>query len=262
LKPESKNLRKYASSYIVPSVDKALRILSLVKKEGREMAIYEIAEATGLNKSTVLRLTLTLENHGMLKRNRMNKRYSLGMELLEYGQAVLNNLDTRHAAKSFMKNLVHSTGETAVLSILHGTKMVISDVEESRNQLRVALSVGLISPATTTSNGKAVLAWLPKSRVHEILRAEGLPALTKKSITNPEAYQAELAGVRRRGYATDFEECNEGAIAVSAPLFGSKREVIGAISVIGPAFRMTKKNIRDYGKRCADAAAGLSTLLH
>jgi DNA-binding IclR family transcriptional regulator len=263
LKRSSKDSRPGTDKrvYIVPAVDKAFRILSLLRNEGREMSTLEIAEATGLNNSSVHKLAVALNYHGALERNKANKKYSLGIALVEYGQSALNNISARQTAKSFLRELVEYSGESAAFSILHGTKMVIVDVEESKAVLRVSPIVGMVAPATTTSNGKAVLAWLAESQVAEIIQKEGLPALTEKSVTEPKAFLAELATVRKRGYATDCEEYNEKLHAVSAPVFKSADEVMGAISITGPSFRVTQQNIRRFGKKCVETASRLSANL-
>jgi len=248
-------------AYIVPAVDRAARILSLLRTEGREMTIAEIADATGWHKSSVHKLMVTLNYHGLLDRDAITKRYSLGVALSEYGRIALNGLDVRHAAKPILRTLVEYSGETAALYILRGSQMTLVDVEESPTQVRVSLNIGMRSPATTTSNGKAVLAYLPDDRVAEIMKIEGLPAMTRKSITRPSAYRVDLAATRERGYATDYEEYQEGIAGISAPVFDSRKQVIGALSIAGPAFRMSKDKIRNYGKRCADMAAQLSSML-
>lgn len=263
MKREKKDKRQGVDKqvYIVPAVDKILRVLSLLRKEGREMSTFEIAKATGLNRSTVHKLAVSLNYHGMLDRNETNKRYSLGIALVEYGQAVLSNLGTRQTAKGVLRDLVEYSGETAALSILYGTKTVIVDVVDAKAALRVSPTMGMVSPATTTSNGKAVLAWLAESQVAKIIQKEGLPALTRKSITTPEVFQAELAAIRKRGYALDCEEYTERLHAVSAPVFNSEGEVIGALSIIGPSFRMTQQHMRRFGKRCVETARRLSAHL-
>jgi DNA-binding IclR family transcriptional regulator len=249
------------SAYIVPAVDRAVRILSLVRKEGRGLTLADVTEATGWHKSSVHKLLVTLNHHGLLDRDALTKRFCLGVALAEYGRAALNNLDIRQSAKPFLKALVNYSGETAVLSVLRDTQMVLVDIEEPQTELRVSLSVGLRSPATTTSNGKAVLAWLPENQVNEIMRIEGLPALTKKSITRRRIYLAELGTTRKRGYATDCEEYLNGVSGVSAPVFNTRKQVIASISLVGPAFRMTKSRIRHYGKRCVEMATQLSATL-
>jgi IclR family acetate operon transcriptional repressor len=118
----------------------------------------------------------------------------------------------------------------------------------------------MVAPATSTSNGKAVLAFLPESQVNEIIKTEGFPKRTTKTITKIGIFRKELAAIRERGYATDFEEFNEGLVAVSAPVFDSRGVPMGALAIAGPAFRMTKKKIWHYGKKCAETTAQLSAL--
>lgn len=248
-------------SYIVPAVDRAARILSLLRNEGRAMTIAEIADATRWHKSSVHKLLVTLNHHMLLDRDEVTKRYSLGIALSEYGRIASSRSDILHAAKSFLKALADYSGETAALAVLRGTQMIIVDVEESLTQLRVSLTVGMRSPATATSNGKAVLAYLPESRLNEILQAEGLPAATPNAITKLGPYRVELAAIRERGYATDFEEFQEGIVGVSAPVFDSTNQPIGALSVAAPASRMTKDKIRNCGKKVKEMTAQLSAMI-
>jgi DNA-binding IclR family transcriptional regulator len=246
--------------YGVPAVERAIRVLSLLKTEKREMTIAEISEATGWNKSSIYKLLITLVHYELLSRDPVTKRYSLGVALIEYGRAVLNGFDFQHAAKPSLKALAQYSGESVAVSILRGTKMALVAVEESTAAIRIALAVGMTTPAPATAHGRAVLAYLPEGRVHEILRKEGLPRSTKKSITNPALFQANLEAVRKRGYAIESEELEEGILGISAPVFASEG-VIGAIAVVVPAFKMTKEKIRLYGKKCAEEAVRISTLL-
>jgi DNA-binding IclR family transcriptional regulator len=138
--------------------------------------------------------------------------------------------------------------------------LTILEVEESTAEVRVSLAIGMTNPATATSSGKAILAYLPEKQRNEILRIEGLAKHAKGSITNPSKYRKDLETIRKRGYATDYEEFQEGIVGISAPVFSSKG-VIGAIAIVMPVFKATKVKIRNYGKNCAEEAARLSTLL-
>jgi IclR family KDG regulon transcriptional repressor len=260
-KPRTESNGTFNRAYIVPALDRAIRILSLLRAEGREMTIAEISTATGWHKSSVHKLLVTLNFHGLLDRDLITRKYSLGVALSEYGQIALNGLGVRQAARPVLRELVQNSGETAALSILHDSQMTIVDVEESPAQVRVTLTVGMTTPATTTSNGKAVLASLPESRVNEIIRIEGLPSMTKKSITKIGPFRLDLAATRKRGYAIDHEEYQEGITGTSASIFNSRGQVIGALSIAGPAFRMTRNKAHLYGKRCAELARNLSARL-
>lgn len=249
------------SGYVVPAVDRAARIMLMMSTNTRGMSLAEIAAATGWHKSSIHKILLTLNHHGFLDRDEATKRYALGIALVRCGQSVLSDLHINHTATLFLRELADYSGETANLAILRGTKMVIVDVVESRVELRVSPPIGTMDSVTTKSNGKAVLAWLPENRVNEIIEKEGLPANTRNSITKLKLFRNELAAVREQGYATDIEEFQEGVSAVSAPVFNTAGQVLGTLSVIGPAFRMTKKKMPLYGRKCAKAAAQLSPLL-
>lgn len=243
--------------YLVPAVDRAVHILELLKACRNEMTLAEITKATGWHKSSIQKLLVTLSYHGVLERDESTKRYSLGIALAEYGRVALNNLDIRLIAKPYLKELVGYSGETAVLAILNGTKMVMVDKKEPVLQIRASPFIGSRLAATATSNGKALLAWLPEARVNEILRVEGLRAFTPKSIVSRKAYRAELAATRKRGYAIDRGEFQEGATGVSAPVFGPGQRVLATISIVGPEFRMTEKMIQDCGAKCMEVAGRL-----
>jgi IclR family transcriptional regulator, KDG regulon repressor len=250
------------SVYLVPAVDRAVHILELLKAQKYEMTLAEITKATGWHKSSIQKLLVTLSHHGVLERDESTKRYSLGISLAEYGRVALNNLDIRLAAKPFLKELVDYSGETAVMAILNATKMVMVDKKEPVLQIRASPFIGSRFPATATSNGKALLAWLPEDCVDRILEIEGLISFTSKSIVSPAAYKADLTATRKRGYAIDCSEFQEGASGVSAPIFGPGRRVIATISVVGPEFRMTEKKIRECGAKCMEVAEQLGARLN
>jgi DNA-binding IclR family transcriptional regulator len=261
LKSEDSSSEEDVPIYMVPAVDRAARILLMLSTSAQGMTLAEIASATGWHKSSIHKILVTLGYHGFLERDEATKRYVLGIGLVRFGQSVLRNLGIHHSAKAFLKELAEYSGETATLAIVRGTKMVIVDVVESPIELRVSPPIGTMDSVTTKSNGKAVLAWLPEDRINEIIQTEGLPAKTRNSITMVKLYRNELASVREQGYAIDSEEFQEGISAVSAPIFNLEAQVLGTLSLVGPASRMTKEKLRLYGGKCVEAAARLSPLI-
>jgi DNA-binding IclR family transcriptional regulator len=256
------SVEDHISAYNVPAVDRAARIMLMIGSRTRAMTLAEISSITGYHKSSVHKILVTLSHLGFLNRNETTKAYTLGLALVQCGQAALNNLHINRSTKAFLKDLAEYSGETATLAVLSGTKMVIVESVESPVELRVSPPIGTMDSVLNKSNGKTVLAWLPESLVNTIIKREGLPARTKNSITSVRLYRNELAIVREQGYAADTEEFQEGISAVSAPLFDSEERVMGALSIVGPAFRMTKEKMQLYGKRCAKAAAQLSPMNH
>jgi IclR family transcriptional regulator, KDG regulon repressor len=259
--PESSSSEDEVSIYTVPAVDRAARIMLMLAGSARGMTLAEITSATGWHKSSVHKILVTLAHHEFLDRDEETRRYVLGIGLLKCSQAVQNYLQINQSARIFLKELAEYSGETANLAILRGTKMVIVDVVESPTEFRVSPPVGTMDLVTAKSNGKAVLAYLPEEHVRDVVKMAGLPANTRNSITKSKQFRNELAVVRKQGYAIDVEEFQEGISAVSAPILNSAGQVLGTLSIIGPAFRMTAEKLQRYGSKCADAASRLSSLV-
>jgi IclR family transcriptional regulator, KDG regulon repressor len=257
----AKSGKENASIYMVPAVERAVRILLMLSASDRGMTLAEIVSATGWHKSSVHKILMTLGHFGFLERDESTKRYVLGIELVRCGRTVLNHLQIHQSAKSFLIELADASGETANLVILRGNKCVVVDIAEAPVELRVSPPIGLVDPITAKSCGKAMLAWFPEEQVDEIIRTEGLPSRTGTSDSNHKLYHAELAIVHKQGYAIDTEEFQEGISAVSAPVFNSEKRVVGALSIIGPASRMTQEKLHFYGKKCVQAATQLSAMI-
>lgn len=246
-----------APAYLVPAVDRALRILELLREEGREMGVVEVATATGWHKSTVQKILVTLNHHGVVERNPQTRRYSLGMALAEFGRAVLNQFDIRPVAKPILRELMEASGETAVLGVLREDRVVMIDKSEPHTQMRVSPFLGVRYPATETAHGKALLAWLPEQRQRELCETAGLAARTPKSIIDLAGFLKDLAATRRRGYAEEYDEFQEGVSGVAAPVFARDGRVVGTLSVVGPSSRMSRTKMKQSGRLCVERAAEL-----
>ena len=97
------------------------------------------------------------------------------------------------------------------------------------------------------SSGKALLAYLPQQRLERIL-AKGLPRFTEETITDPILLQEELKKVRQQGYAVAQEELEIGLSAVAAPVWNHEEEVVAAVSVSGPSFRLSSEKIPELAE--------------
>jgi DNA-binding IclR family transcriptional regulator len=106
-----------------------------------------------------------------------------------------------------------------------------------------------------------MLAELAEPEVGEVIRRWGLKAVTANTITKATALRAELRAVRSRGYAIDDEEKEIGLRCVSAAVRGHSGKLFAAMSVSGPAFRMTKERIPEVGQAVMRAANELSAEL-
>jgi IclR family acetate operon transcriptional repressor len=142
-----------------------------------------------------------------------------------------------------LADLAERSGETANLGALVGSMVLYVDRADSPQALRWQLGVGERVPAHCSGLGKAILANIHRDAVERVL-PEYLEALTPHTITDRRAFLAHLAEVRSRGYALDDEEFMEGVRCVAVPIMGPGGEAVAAVSISGPAFRITDDVVR------------------
>lgn len=247
--------------YRVQVLERAVRILDVLADHPRDLNAAEIADRLSLHKSTIHRLLAVLDRHALIRRNPDTGSYALGLRLFELGSRAVRGLELREQAQPFLDRLVRETGETAHICVLDGADMVsIANVEGPRT-LRMPATVGRRTPAHCSAVGKAMLAFLPETDVHELIRQRPLRTYTAKTLGTPGALVANLRQARIRGYAVDDEEIENGLRCVGAPVRNHTGEVVGAVSIAGPTFRITKGKVPMLARSVMAVARELSTAL-
>jgi IclR family acetate operon transcriptional repressor len=166
-------------------------------------------------------------------------------------------LDLVHRARPFLEDLAERTDETVNLGVFDGDSVVYVDQIAGTRAIVSASWVGRRTPLHCTSNGKVLLAHLPDADRERALAAP-LEPRTKRTITDPDVLRAQLLEVRVRGYAQTLEELEEGLNAIAAPVHDASGDVIAAVSVAGPAFRMRAADLPRIARMTIDAAAAIS----
>ena len=228
--------------YRVQVLERAVDILQVLSEGSRELAAGEVAERLSLHKSTIHRLLTVLDQHRLIRRNAETGRYALGLRLFEFGTRAVRGLQLRDQAQPHLDQLARETGETAHICVFDNGEMVSLGYAEGSRSLRMPATVGRRTPAYCSAVGKAMLAFLPESALDEVL-ARPLQACTEKTLVTREALLADLRQVRIRGYSVDNEEIEKGLRCVGGPVWNHTGEVAGAVSVAGPAFRITRTRV-------------------
>ncbi|MCC3275835.1 IclR family transcriptional regulator [Arthrobacter sp. zg-Y20] len=237
-----------------------LRVVSELSDNAEGLALNELSQASGLNKSTVLRLAAPLLEENLLDRDHESGRFRLGHGCLQLGQSYVDSLDLRSAANAELRLLMRSVHSTCHLVVLSGEDVVYLDKVEDEATVRMASRVGATMPAYCTAVGKAMLAYSREDVVAPIL-AKTLHPITPRTITDPEVLRAELAAVRRRGYAIDDRENEPDVRCVAAPIFGHEDTVVAALSVSALSSRMTPRRVREVGQMAVETSLRISAKL-
>jgi DNA-binding IclR family transcriptional regulator len=205
----------------------------------------EISRRLGLHKSTVSRILSTLEHEGLVNQNPQSGKYRLGLGLISLAGVALGRLDVRGAAQPYLHHLVEVTQETINVTVLDGNECVNVERVASPKPIRYVGWIGRRTPLHCTAAGKVILAYTPPEQRHSLLPAR-LPRYTKYTITDKTVLEGILAQVCRNGYATAQEEFEEEFSAIAAPILNHRCEVVGAIAVSGPTYRLSSEQFESF----------------
>lgn len=237
----------------VQSLDRAFELLELMAAAGGEVALSQLASASGLPVPTIHRIVRTLVASGYVLQM-PSRRYALGPRLIGLGKSASQTVEAW--AGPHLLTLADTSGETANLAMLDVDMVVyVAQVPSSRHTMRMFTELGRRVYAHCTGVGKALLAQLPERDVRHIVAAAGMPVRTERSITEVGALLEELALVRARGYAVDDGEQELGVRCVAMAVAGSSTS---AVSVSGPASRVTYEAVPSLLPLLRAAADGLA----
>lgn len=243
----------------VQSVDRALTILEIVA--AREVAgVTEIAVELGVHKSTVSRLISVLESRGFVEQLADRGKYRLGFGIVRLAGAGAWQRDLASEASGICEALALDLGETVNVAILTEDRAV--NISQARGPAAISVHnwVGQITPLHATSSGKVLLAFAARGDLADLLGRD-LPRFTARTITDLDALVAELEDVRRRGFAMTVAEYEESLNAVAVPIRNHAGDVVAAISVAGPSYRLTPGAMDAAVPRLLAAASDLSRRL-
>lgn len=242
----------------IGSVQRAIDILNLFGSQAPELGTTEIARALGLHKSTAASLVYTLAANGFLSQNPETRKYRLGLKLVERAFAMLDHVEIRRIAYPSLQQLRDQWNETVNLAILDGADVVFIERMLGTKALGMRSEVGRRERAHSTALGKAILASLPLDEVRALVARHGLPAVTPKTITDPEKLFAELDKVRNQGYAVDDEENEIGGRCVAVPIFDHTGKVVAAVSISAPTARLPLSDVPQVGAMVRETAKTIS----
>jgi len=242
-------------------LDRTFQILDILADGGEGQGVTELSERLRLHKSTTHRLIMVLESSRYVERDNTTGKYRLGSRIIELGLSALSRLDVYEVARPHLRNLVAESGETAHIGVLRDGEVISIVNVESTQALRTPSTIGTRHPAHCSSLGKVILAFSPAEEVEAFLNGRTFEGYTRNTITSHALFRREIESIRRTGYAIDDEEREEGLRCLGAPVRNSTGEVIAAVSIAGPVFRLTRDRIEALAGSVMRTALTISTAL-
>jgi len=245
----------------VPAVDRVFTILELLAGSKRGLSAAELVELTGMPRSSVHCLTLTLERRGYLYRNIKTGRYLLGLKLFGLANYANGGMELRERAAPELNQLMQQTRLTVHLAVLENDEAVLVAKVDSPGLFRLATWAGKRMEFHCTSIGKVIAAYLPEQTVRRVVTTRGLTRHNENTILCGRRLREELREVRKLGYAVDDEEEEIGLRCIGAPVFDGDGAIVAAISIAGPTSQIHADNLAGYAAKVKSTAARISEAL-
>jgi IclR family KDG regulon transcriptional repressor len=242
----------------VQSLGRAFAILEEVARHRDGIGLAELSKRVGLHNSTTFHLVKTIVSLGYIRQDKDSKRYRLGRPLFALAASSLDEIEMVSLAAPILEDLSLQTGESSHFAVRMGDSVVVIARTSGPGAFQLADRVGVVRPANCTALGKVILAALRPDQLERFLKRTELKASTPKSITEAKPLRREIEEVRRSGMAFDDGEFDPEVRCVAVPVKDFTGQVIGALGISGPIWRLSIQALQMRAKIVQSAADRLS----
>jgi len=221
-----------ALKHRIPAIDRMMEVLEQLELRDRGTSISDLVAQLNLPRTSIYRILNSLQLHDMVSRDESGA-YRLGRRLLglaSHVAASTSPLDLVAFAGPVLDQLSGNLGEGSKLSVLDNEGVLVLAAVQGRRPYALSVAPGQRMPVHAGAASKLLLAYQSAVSLTMWL-SRPLPAFTPKTITDPKRLRAELARIRRLGWAQDKGESGPSILAFAAPVFDKEGTVLAAISV-------------------------------
>jgi IclR family transcriptional regulator, KDG regulon repressor len=242
----------------VQSIGRAFAILEEVARNRDGIALADLSKRVGLHNSTTFHLVKTMVSLGYIRQIKESKRYRVGRPLFALAASALDEMEMVSMATPVLDDLSRDTGESSHFATRMSDAVVVMARTPGPGAFQLTDRVGVVRPAYCTALGKVILAALRPDQLDRYLDRVELKALTPKTITSPLRLRRELQDVRRTGIAFDDGEFNNEVRCAAMPVHDFSGQVVGAIGISGPVWRLSIQALQNKARDLNEAAKRLS----
>jgi IclR family acetate operon transcriptional repressor len=221
----------------VRAVRRAVKLLQILGDSQDGIGLSALAREADLHKATTQRYLQTLEEERWVERDRESGKYVLGSAIPAPTQSFAR---ITRIARAPLARLAQALNENIVIGALDQNQVVVLDVVESWQVVRVANRPRDRDWVHSTALGKAILSTMPDEVVERLLRATGMPDLTDRTVTDPMKFIDGLATVRERGFAVVDRENDPDTRSVAVPILVPHIHL--GLSLTAPAMRFSMRD--------------------
>lgn len=245
----------------IQSLARAFSILECIGQSPGGIQLSELSKAVELNNSTAFQLVKTMVQLGYVRQDEKSKKYHIGRPMFLLAAAALNDIELYNIVSPVLHDLARDTGETSHFAVWSGTNVAIMARKESTSPLRLSEGLGTMRPAYATAVGKVLLSHLDPDQLENYFEDVTLESHTAATITDSQRLVAELSKVRENGIGFDDAELFAEVRCAAVPVVDFRNNLIGAIGISGPVWRLSISELQDKQAILRSAAARISEAL-
>lgn len=241
----------------VQTLVRAFGVLDEIAK-AEAMSLTEIAQLVNLPRSTTHRLLSTMQALRYVEFDRNTNRWRIGIQALAVGGAFAQARDFGQLGRSIMRSLFDQVHHCVNIAVPENFSVCYVGQVGTTGFRQASAKPGAVLPLHTTASGKALMAHWPQSEFDRYLAGTSLARRTSRTLVDPAALRDELQLVRRRGYATDDEEHEDGLRCVAAVVQDQYGVPKASLSVSDRISELTRSRLDALGPTLVAAARQMS----
>ena len=242
-------------------VHKLLGLLSVISAAPKPLTFSEVVEKPGLNKSTIHRLLAIGVEEGMLRYDAQKKVYVLGPRIFDLVRNAYKGYDIQAIALDEMVRLYDLFDANVTLGIPSGMETTYLRILESARSFGGVQRPGSREPMHCSASGKALLAFLPEPVLNSKLQGYDFARFTDRTIVTADDFHAELADVRRQGFAQNDREQYDHFLGIAAPIFNYIGEPIAVLNIWSAYSAHNIDEVRTWSGELMSSAARITDMI-
>ncbi|MCC6398190.1 MAG: IclR family transcriptional regulator [Bacteroidetes bacterium] len=218
-----------ANEYTVPAVHRAVQVLEILAGSHTGHSLADLSRQTGIPKSSLFRILLTLEKVSIVQLDRARNIYNLGMKLIDWGNRALDKIDLKTITHPHLVRMSHETKESYYICILDDYEVIIIDRADTPEVWRMVARLGQRSPVHATASGQVLIAEAGDEAMNMVVGRTGLKRFTPRTLTSAARLKERLKEVRRTGFVIADAEYKPDLCAIAVPIRDHHGKITAAL---------------------------------
>lgn len=244
--------------YLIPNLQNAIQLIEMLANHPDGLILAELVQELSLAKTTVFRITQTLQHHNYIYKDEETSCFFLSRKFMRIGLSALGEQSLVENSVIHMRTLRDDIQETVLLGALLETEVVLLEQVMGNHPFTFYLQPGRHFNIHASAPGKVLLAYLEEKERDRTINKLKFEKYNNNTITSAQELKKELCKVKELGYGIDCAEELEGVHCISAPIFNQNGSVLAAIWTTGPSGRIPISNFETIGQKVKDCALRIS----